>query len=256
MKSAAWENAWRVAEFLKRNGAAANRRQTLLAPPISGLVSRHEHARVSSTLTRHRCNAAFSSPSLHREPWSRPPWPKTKLPQEGVESKPHFVERLSGHSGGGARVIVAPAVGGRIVHYGLNAQNILYEQPGSEGKTPPTRRRACQSAATSAISGRAARPPRSQDALARPVRGNAPNHTIRLATGQSQPRRATGEIILDPRPANWAPPDDEEHFRKPLAFASGTARCVRAAALRFPAQEKHASRPAGRSARRSTANSS
>jgi len=33
------------------------------------------------------------------------------------------------------RAVVVPAVGGRILHYSLNNENILYEHPGSEGKT-------------------------------------------------------------------------------------------------------------------------
>lgn len=56
--------------------------------------------------------------------------------KKGVELKSHFGWSDSlVMSGGGARVIVAPAVGGRIVHYSLNGQNVLYEHAGSEGKT-------------------------------------------------------------------------------------------------------------------------
>ncbi len=38
-------------------------------------------------------------------------------------------------SGGDCRVVVVPAVGGRITYYSLNGDNILYEEPGSGGKT-------------------------------------------------------------------------------------------------------------------------
>lgn len=34
-----------------------------------------------------------------------------------------------------ARAVLAPAVGGRVIYYGLNDENILYEAPGSRGKT-------------------------------------------------------------------------------------------------------------------------
>jgi hypothetical protein len=38
-------------------------------------------------------------------------------------------------SGGDCKAVVLPAVGGRILHYSLNGDNILYEEPGSGGKT-------------------------------------------------------------------------------------------------------------------------
>jgi hypothetical protein len=38
-------------------------------------------------------------------------------------------------AGGDCRLVVLPSVGGRIVQYSLNGDNILYEEPGSGGKT-------------------------------------------------------------------------------------------------------------------------
>jgi hypothetical protein len=35
----------------------------------------------------------------------------------------------------GIRAVVVPAIGGRIVHYSLKGENIIFENPGSEGKT-------------------------------------------------------------------------------------------------------------------------
>ena len=37
--------------------------------------------------------------------------------------------------GGDCRAVVVPTVGGRITHYSLNGENVIYEEPGSGGKT-------------------------------------------------------------------------------------------------------------------------
>jgi len=62
----------------------------------------------------------------------------TKTLPEGVEMTRHFgwpnclaLEAADPE----VRAVVAPAVGGRIIHYGLKYENIIFENPGSEGKT-------------------------------------------------------------------------------------------------------------------------
>src|SRR5262245_50342886 len=57
---------------------------------------------------------------------------------EGVAMRPHFgwpnclvLEAADPE----VRAIIAPAVGGRIIQYSLKAENIIFENPGSEGKT-------------------------------------------------------------------------------------------------------------------------
>ena len=63
---------------------------------------------------------------------------KSRTLPEGVDVKTHFgwpnclvLEAADPE----VRAIVAPAVGGRIVHYSLKGGNIIFENPGSEGKT-------------------------------------------------------------------------------------------------------------------------
>ena len=63
---------------------------------------------------------------------------KSRTSAEGVELKTHFgwpnclvLEAADPE----VRAVVAPAVGGRIIHYSLKGENILFENPGSEGKT-------------------------------------------------------------------------------------------------------------------------
>ena len=41
---------------------------------------------------------------------------------------------LGGGTTSKAKVVIVPAVGGRILHYGINEDNIIYEVPGSDGK--------------------------------------------------------------------------------------------------------------------------
>jgi len=63
---------------------------------------------------------------------------KATIRSEGVEFTTHFgwpncfaLEAADP----GVRAIVAPAVGGRIVRYGSSYENVIFESPGSEGKT-------------------------------------------------------------------------------------------------------------------------
>ena len=63
---------------------------------------------------------------------------KSKSLPEGIEARTHFgwpncFELVAADPV--VRAVVAPAVGGRIVHYGLKYENILFENPGSAGKT-------------------------------------------------------------------------------------------------------------------------
>ncbi|MBI2928558.1 MAG: hypothetical protein HYY24_23055 [Verrucomicrobia bacterium] len=135
-----------------------------------------------------------------------PAFAKDKKPslKKGVESKSHFGwSDCLAMQGGGARVIVAPAVGGRIVHYGLNGQNILYELPGSEGKTLANTPEGLSVGGYQCDVGPELRGlPDHKGLWLGPYRGETPrNHTIRLT---SEPDRNFGvqlekEIIFDPQ---------------------------------------------------------
>lgn len=63
---------------------------------------------------------------------------RSKSLPEGIEARTHFgwpncFELVAADPE--VRAVVAPAVGGRIVHYGLKYENIIFENPGSAGKT-------------------------------------------------------------------------------------------------------------------------